>query len=210
MCTDIEALSRAAGAVSTSPGAQPLNRRVSWLPALRFFLFLVYIFSPNNRMAILRKCSLLALAFICCVLVAGDIESQIASQAENSTAMRSIIAPAWVSSTNFRGTSDILQSCIATLTSCVYTAVHLNVPPNDVSGWWPLLLEKLKWMTVAILLPELVVYNAVSQLLEARWLQKELKRHLHGQQTVEDMATHHGTKPVKNDFMPHLAGGIAC
>lgn len=105
-----------------------------------------------------------------------SFESQVASQANDTAALWTHIASGWVPSPNFRGTSDILQSCIATLISCVYTAIHLNVPPGEVKGRWSTILEKLKWVAVAILAPEIVLYNAVSQFLEARWLQKELKR----------------------------------
>lgn len=110
-------------------------------------------------------------------LVNSDVEADISSLAENSTALHTIIAPPWVSSSNFRGSSDILQSCIVTLISCVYTAIHLNVPQHGGSGWWSSMLQKFRWTLAAILAPEIVLYNAVSQFLEARWLQRELRKH---------------------------------
>lgn len=80
----------------------------------------------------------------CLTLVNGDVETNIAAQAGNAIVLHTIIAPPWVSSCNFRGTSDILQSCIATLISCVYTAIHLNVSREGTKGWWPSIMQKFK------------------------------------------------------------------
>lgn len=120
-------------------------------------------------------------------LVIGDVAADIASQASNTTALHNTMAPPWVSSTNLRGSSDILKSCIATLISCVYTAIHLNVPREGAKGWWPSISQKFKWTIAAILAPEIVLYNAVSQFLEARWLRQELRK-LREQGNMSDIA----------------------
>lgn len=77
----------------------------------------------------------------------------------NLTALRTVIAPGWVAGPGDRGTWDILYSCLFTLLLCVYTAIHLNVPPPDdikFSFW----LRKTKWVAIAVFAPELVVVNA--------------------------------------------------
>lgn len=106
---------------------------------------------------------------------ACDIFSQIDAHSENFTALQTISAPPWVSSTNYRGTMDILTSCIFTLLWCVYTAVHLNVLPEGTNGWLANLKMKLLWVTIALLAPDIVLYMASSQFLEALWLKKKLK-----------------------------------
>src|SRR4051812_33110876 len=53
---------------------------------------------------------------------------------DNHTALHSTIAPSWVSAPNIRGTSDILYSCLLTLFACIYTALHLNVPPRGTTA----------------------------------------------------------------------------
>ncbi|CAJ2507133.1 Uu.00g083190.m01.CDS01 [Anthostomella pinea] len=74
---------------------------------------------------------------------------------QNDTAALSpIIAPPWVNDLGFRGTSGILVSCVGTLLACVYTALHLDMP--------------------ALVAPEMVLYVAAQQFIEARALVKEL------------------------------------
>lgn len=64
----------------------------------------------------------------------------------------------WKPSPNTRGTSDILTTCIITMLLCVWTAVHLNVPPPR-RVWRPR-LWKLAWLILALLAPEMIAYTA--------------------------------------------------
>ena len=64
----------------------------------------------------------------------------------------------WESSPKTRGTFDILSTCIITMLLCVWTAVHLNVPPPD-SFWGPK-LRKVGWLILALIAPEMVAYTA--------------------------------------------------
>jgi hypothetical protein len=76
-------------------------------------------------------------------------------------------APAWVPEPAARGTWSILYSCIFTLTLCVWTAVHLNLPPPhepESKQLW----RKTKWTLIAIFAPELVLYTAWHQHLVAK------------------------------------------
>ena len=64
----------------------------------------------------------------------------------------------WKPNPTTRGTSDILTTCLITLLLCVWTAVHLNVPaPNT---FWKSRLEKVGWLILALVAPELVAYTA--------------------------------------------------
>lgn len=91
----------------------------------------------------------------------------------NLTALRTEIAPGWVAAPGGRGTWDILYSCLFTLLLCVYTAIHLNVPPpNDTKfSFW---LRKTTSVAIAVFAPELVVVNAFRQWKVARGFIKEL------------------------------------
>ncbi|KAM5385658.1 hypothetical protein ACJZ2D_000857 [Fusarium nematophilum] len=85
-------------------------------------------------------------------------------------------APSWVSEPDTRGTFRLLYSCLFTLTLCVYTAIHLNVPRRHETGaqwFW----RKLKWVVVAIFAPELVLYAAYVQWHVARGMCKALNEH---------------------------------
>ncbi|KAF8541102.1 hypothetical protein BDD12DRAFT_830621 [Trichophaea hybrida] len=84
----------------------------------------------------------------------------------NKTALRHESAPQWVPEPQIRGTFSILYSCTFTLFLCIYTAVHLNVPPRE--GHIRFYVRKTKWVMVALLSPEVVLYSAWSQWKRAR------------------------------------------
>ncbi|OTB12606.1 hypothetical protein K445DRAFT_43375, partial [Daldinia sp. EC12] len=92
----------------------------------------------------------------------------------NLTALSTVIAPSWVSAQGIRSTSDILWSCVVTLTACIYTSLHLNI--GRESGWRQRLWQKVKWVIIAILAPEIVVFTASSQYLKARQLVTQLNK----------------------------------
>jgi hypothetical protein len=97
----------------------------------------------------------------------------IAAPVANLTALQTVIAPAWVADPAGRGTWSLLYSCLFTLLLCVYTAIHLNVPPpNDTKlTFW---LRKTKWVAIAIFGPELVVYTAFEQWFLAKKFMKAI------------------------------------
>ena len=72
-----------------------------------------------------------------------------------------------------RGTFSILRSCVLTLALCVYTALHLNIPPQS-SGAWSVYLSKAQWVVIGMFAPELVVFTAWCQRVEATRLSKDL------------------------------------
>ena len=79
--------------------------------------------------------------------------------ASNST------TPHWQEDPNERGTWDLLQSCLVTLALCVYTSIHINVFNSEV-GTWSRFWIRVKWALIALLIPELIVFNA--------WVQRRL------------------------------------
>lgn len=91
---------------------------------------------------------------------------------DNATETR--YAPAWVSEPGHRGTWSILYSCIFTLSICVWSAIHLNIPPkrepNSYQYW-----RKTKWVFVAIFAPEAVLYSAWQQFYLARRFIREMQ-----------------------------------
>ena len=91
----------------------------------------------------------------------------------NKTALGLIRGPPWVLSSEIRGTSSILWSCLVTLVACIYTALHLNVP--DKQGRRAQLFAKANWVLSALLAPEVLIYVALNQFLEARRLRRELR-----------------------------------
>ena len=115
----------------------------------------------------------------------ASIEPLLSAAEGNRTTLHTEVSPPWVSSSKTRGTSDILWSCLITLTACVYTALHLNVPPAN-EGKLRFYLRKSKWVAIALFAPEIVLYCALTQFLEAWKLVKELNKVWATQQTPDN------------------------
>lgn len=91
----------------------------------------------------------------------------------NLTALRTLNASPWVSESRIRGTWSILQSCLLTLLASIYTALHLNVPNEQ--DWRSQLRNKAQWVALTLLAPEVVLYRAASQFLEAFKFRKRMR-----------------------------------
>ncbi|KAF4459223.1 hypothetical protein FALBO_14025 [Fusarium albosuccineum] len=104
---------------------------------------------------------------------ANNVPWVISSPHNNTADLQNLIAPPWTDTPNFRGTLDILQSCILTLVACIYTALHLDVPTKTSAG--KVLLYKLKWVTITLLAPEIAIYMAADQLQQAWSLKSKLR-----------------------------------
>ena len=91
----------------------------------------------------------------------------------NKTALNTETVTSWVSSADRRGTGDILYSCTITITLCIFTVLHLNVPAHGEKAWKQY-LRKAKWMFTALLAPEIVLWVAFTQYNQARKLCKIL------------------------------------
>lgn len=80
----------------------------------------------------------------------------------------------WVASPTVRGTWELLSSCLITISLCVWTALHLNVPEHGTSDrQW---LRKTKWLVLGLVAPEMVVYVAWRQRFEARRLLRDVRK----------------------------------
>lgn len=83
--------------------------------------------------------------------------------------------PRWPPEPNDRGTWGLLQTCLLSLFLCTYSAIHLNVFTRECK-WWTRVLVRCKWLCIALLAPELVVFNAWSQRRQAARLARILRR----------------------------------
>ena len=91
-------------------------------------------------------------------------------QARNDT-----LVYGWAHEPSSRGTWSILWGCLATIFICTWSALHLDVPERW--GRWYLSFRKIGWMLISATAPEIVVFNAANNFLEAR----DLLKHLHSQ-----------------------------
>jgi hypothetical protein len=95
----------------------------------------------------------------------------------------------WVSDPGGRGTFGLILSCLLTLGICVWSAMHLNIPPQDepvVRTW----IRHTKWGLVGVVAPELVVFAAWRQYNSARELHAQVTKIIEGQD---------GTKVYQSD-----------
>ncbi|KAI4198747.1 MAG: hypothetical protein LQ350_005070 [Teloschistes chrysophthalmus] len=102
-------------------------------------------------------------------------------------------------STDARGTWSILSTCIITLTLCVYTSLHLNIPAHK-STTWTTIGMKAKYVVFGLLAPELIVFNAWRQRTVAASLVARLRKERGGKQDppfLQRLANRFKTLPHK-------------
>lgn len=81
----------------------------------------------------------------------------------------------WIPDPDTRGTSGLILTCSITLALCVSSALHLNVFHRQC-GLWMRCLVRAKWILIALLAPEFVVFNAWSQRRHALRIAKMLRK----------------------------------
>lgn len=79
----------------------------------------------------------------------------------------------WVSDPNGRGTFSLVESCLLTLSLCVWSAIHLNIPGKDETSF-SRRFRNFRWIVTGILAPELVVFAAWRQWSSAKVLLEEI------------------------------------
>lgn len=96
----------------------------------------------------------------------------IAAPFQNTTDTR--LTSTWKSDPPGRGTTGILYNSACCLALCIWNSVHLNIPVMR-EGRWVTYRRKTKWVIIALLAPELLVFTAFQQWLAARKFLRELK-----------------------------------
>ena len=91
----------------------------------------------------------------------------------NLTFLRTETAPSWVADAETRGTWSLLYSCVFTLSLCVWTAIHLNIPAAGESQRRQF-FRKVKYLLLAIFAPETAVFTAWQQWSRARQIRDQL------------------------------------
>jgi len=86
----------------------------------------------------------------------------------------------WVSDPAGRGTFSLLFSSLLTLGLCVWSAMHLNIPPHDeqpAQSW----MKNFKWGLIGVFAPELIVFAAWRQYNSAKALHAEIQGYLNAE-----------------------------
>ncbi|TVY76016.1 hypothetical protein LSUE1_G006257, partial [Lachnellula suecica] len=104
-------------------------------------------------------------------------KSVVVSASANNTTTTSPETVGWVSDPSGRGTFSLVSSCVLTLGLCVWSAMHLNIPPykeGALYGW----ITYIKWGLLGFVGPELVVLAAWRQYNSAKTLHAEVQKQL--------------------------------
>src|SRR5271154_5593087 len=105
-------------------------------------------------------------------------------------------SPGYVAGPVGRGTIGLITTCVITLSLCLWTAVHMNVPGREIrESYSRRFAQKLSWALLAVFAPEVVVWRAFDQFIEAlnlgvainEWLY-EYKAEKHRRQPRKDGA----------------------
>ncbi|KAI0168331.1 hypothetical protein BJ166DRAFT_496572 [Pestalotiopsis sp. NC0098] len=88
---------------------------------------------------------------------------QVTTRADSSTADTRV---GWYAGPTERGTLALVYSCLATIITCTWTVLHLNVPALK-DGPWKKGFRKARWMAITILFPEFIFAKAICELRSA-------------------------------------------
>ncbi|KAK0642086.1 hypothetical protein B0T16DRAFT_224874 [Cercophora newfieldiana] len=75
-----------------------------------------------------------------------------------------------------RGTWGILSTCILTLSLCIWSSLHLNIPEHGKAERQ--LWRKTRWLLIGLFAPEIIAFIAVAQRTKARELRSEINDEL--------------------------------
>jgi hypothetical protein len=103
------------------------------------------------RMSSLFNSSLLIIIF---TLI--NLPTNVAGDLSNSTSNERL---SWYSAPNYRGTLDIIWSCILTIALCCWTAIHPNIP-SPGSSWKHQYLDRTICLLIGTVAPEVFIYLA--------------------------------------------------
>lgn len=110
--------------------------------------------------------------FLICTPVLASPTNQLLAQ--NSTLSDSRTHGFLVPGPNGRGTLTIIFSSWATLFTCVWTAMHLNVQNHNKLPDLKDRLSRRAWLPAAIIVPEFAFLYALCQWINASSLQKKI------------------------------------
>jgi hypothetical protein len=108
----------------------------------------------------------------------ASLDRNVTTRMNTTVDMNATHTVGFVYADNHRDTVSLIISCLATIVLCIYTAIHLNIPPQGESypsKFWRL----VKWGVIGLLTPELVLYTALNQRISANLLFERI-RHSEG------------------------------
>jgi hypothetical protein len=89
-------------------------------------------------------------------------------------------AYSWVEEPKQRGTFGILSLCLTTMIIYVWSAVHMNIPHTRHSSTRRF-LTRVFWMLIALIVPEVLLFLATNERIQAHALEKRADKYLQSQ-----------------------------
>ncbi|KAF8850799.1 hypothetical protein BDZ45DRAFT_731344 [Acephala macrosclerotiorum] len=83
----------------------------------------------------------------------------------------------WEPGPTQRGTLTLTWSCVATIITCTWSTLHLNVPARQDDPWRKR-FRKVKWMWITILFPKFIFSKAICEFKDAVDDTYEIKRRM--------------------------------
>lgn len=106
--------------------------------------------------------------------------------------------PPYVPDPQGRGTFSLVSGCLIALFLSVWTAVHVNIFPKDTS-WLKQSLLRTYWAAIALFAPEVVLFTATTQLIEANRIKYGRNEYLEGQgRTAEQIILSDSPSPSED------------
>jgi len=106
-------------------------------------------------------------------IVQGHLETTVDPMLQPFGNLTTLPPAQWHPEPEFRGTFGILSSCLITMSLCIWTSLHLNLPEHGKEHHQP--LRQIKWMILGLIVPELVVFNAWKQRKRAKRISKIMR-----------------------------------
>ena len=82
----------------------------------------------------------------------------------------------WVGEPKQRTSFGILSFCFSTLIICVWSTVHFNVPRKRLTNTRRFFIQAA-WMLIALLAPEVLLYFAIEERIDAGFLMKKVREY---------------------------------
>ncbi|KAI0443008.1 hypothetical protein F4803DRAFT_517116 [Xylaria telfairii] len=146
--------------------------------------------------------SLLAVALLWRRVSAAPVttlEADILAANGNINTLTTELAPSWLTTSPVRSTAGILWTAVTTLSLCVYTVIHLNVPPQDEKRW-KFYRRKASWVLAVILAPEYALWAAWVQWDAARHLHNKLQKYQLAKKNETDLTEQSGRKQREEEM----------
>ncbi|EKM55007.1 uncharacterized protein PHACADRAFT_119896 [Phanerochaete carnosa HHB-10118-sp] len=92
----------------------------------------------------------------------------------------------WRPDPTFRGTWGIISTCLSTLVICVWSAIHVDIPPRHQKRSF---VVKVRWLIIGLFAPDVLLYTALCQAFWGWELSRNMSAGLVAEQSAASRVT---------------------